>query len=250
MRVLALDTTTRSGGVALIEDHRLVAERIGDSSRTHAERLPGEILWVLDRYGLRSSDIDVFAVAVGPGSFTGLRVGIATIQGLAMVNGRRIAAVSALEAAAQAAGQQLEAGALVGVWLDAARGEVFSALYRLESFPPFDSGRLRLVDGPSVLQPVAVLDGWQAVVADASINIAGSGATLHAASIRERRPNATITGGMPLAGAIGLIGAIRAARHETVEPSAVRPLYVRRPDAEVDRDRREALTRGATRPDA
>ncbi len=241
MRVLALDTTTRSGSVALVEDQRLLAECVGDSSRTHAERLPGEILSILDRHGFRSADIDVFAVAVGPGSFTGLRIGIATIQGMAMVNGRRVAEVSALDAAAQLAGERLEPGALVGVWMDAARGDVFSALYRLESASPFDPRRLQLLGGPTVLRPATVLDHWDKMVAaDSSIHVAGSGARLYAELIRERRANTTISGGVPLAGAVGRIGTVRAERQDTVEPSAVRPLYVRRPDAEVDRERRLA----------
>ena len=72
-------------------------------ARTHGERLPREILALLDGIGLTTADIDLFAVASGPGSFTGLRIGIATLQGLAFVHRRQIAAVSALEALAQLA---------------------------------------------------------------------------------------------------------------------------------------------------
>src|SRR5262245_9861929 len=110
MRVLALDTTTRAGSIALVEDDRVVAERRGNPSRTHGERRPGEIASLLADHGCRTSDVDIFAVASGPGSFTGLRVGIATIQGLAFVHRRRIAAVSALEALAQVATADDSAG--------------------------------------------------------------------------------------------------------------------------------------------
>ena len=72
---------------------------MGDASRTHGERLPGE----LAALGAPFSSIDVFAVAIGPGSFTGLRIGIATMQGLALVDRRRVVGVSALEALAQLA---------------------------------------------------------------------------------------------------------------------------------------------------
>ncbi|HMB82302.1 MAG TPA: tRNA (adenosine(37)-N6)-threonylcarbamoyltransferase complex dimerization subunit type 1 TsaB, partial [Vicinamibacterales bacterium] len=82
MRVLALDTTTRAGSVALVSDDRVVDERSGDGSRTHALRLPGEILTLADEHRWPLSTIDLYAVASGPGSFTGLRIGIATIQGL------------------------------------------------------------------------------------------------------------------------------------------------------------------------
>src|SRR5437870_4786303 len=113
MHVLALDTTTRVGSVALVTDDRVVVERGGDPTRTHAERLPGDILNLLHDAGVELAAVDVFALAAGPGSFTGLRVGIATLQGLALVNGRRIVPVSALEALAQIGSQRLPAGAVV-----------------------------------------------------------------------------------------------------------------------------------------
>src|SRR4051812_37344406 len=99
MRVLALDTTTRAGSVALVEDDRVVAERAGDPARSQGQRLPGD----LADLGAPWTAIDVFAVASGPGSFTGLRIGIATMQGLALVTGGRLVGVSALEALAQIA---------------------------------------------------------------------------------------------------------------------------------------------------
>src|SRR5437588_2449680 len=129
MRVLALDTTTPAGSVALLEDDRVEDERRGDAARTHAERLPGEILSVLNARGLSLSDIDLFAVASGPGSFTGLRIGIATIQGLALTTGRRIVPVSALEALAQSVASTPET--FVGAWMDAHRHDVFTALYKI-----------------------------------------------------------------------------------------------------------------------
>src|SRR5262245_38198388 len=103
MLVLALDTTTRAGSVALVEDDRVVDERLGDAACTHAERLPRELLALLDARGVALTAVDLFAVASGPGSFTGLRIGIATIQGLALVGRRRVVGVAALEALAHAA---------------------------------------------------------------------------------------------------------------------------------------------------
>src|SRR5215217_874051 len=116
MLVLALDTTTRAGSVALVDDDRVVDERTGDASRTHAERLPADVLTLLDAHQLSIAQVDVFAVASGPGSFTGLRVGIATIQGLAFVARRRIVSVSALEALAHIAGIGMPAGTAIASW--------------------------------------------------------------------------------------------------------------------------------------
>src|SRR5436305_15166300 len=140
MRVLALDTTTREGSVALVEDDRVVDERRGDGSRTPAERLPSELADLAAAHGVAWADIDLFAVASGPGSFTGLRIGIATIQGLAFVNRRRVAPVSALDALAHIArdaANGTEEDVLVGVWMDAQRGDVFTALYRIRPAPLF-----------------------------------------------------------------------------------------------------------------
>ena len=111
MRVLALDTTTRAGSAALVDDDRIVDERSGDGSRTHALRLPGEIVALAEANQWPLSTIDRYAVASGPGSFTGLRIGIATIQGLAFVHSRRVVAVPALEALAHAASGDLPEGA-------------------------------------------------------------------------------------------------------------------------------------------
>src|SRR5213595_1902408 len=107
MRVLALDTTTAAGSVAIVDDDRVLAERVGDPSRAQAARLPGDILLALDSCALTISSIDLFAIAAGPGSFTGLRIGIATIQGLALVHRTRVVPVSALRAMAHAASTTL-----------------------------------------------------------------------------------------------------------------------------------------------
>src|SRR3990170_5729255 len=158
MHVLALDTTTRDGSVALVDVHHIIDERRGDGVRTHAERLPGELVALAEAHGLSVSGIDLFAVAAGPGSFTGLRIGISTIQGLALTVGRPLVAVSALEALAQCASERAGAGRSVAAWMDAHRGEVFAALYRVMPAPIFDPERIVEVEGPTVGHPLAVIE--------------------------------------------------------------------------------------------
>jgi tRNA threonylcarbamoyladenosine biosynthesis protein TsaB len=240
MRVLSLDTTTRAGSVALVENDRIIAQRRGDPSLTPAERLPRDLLSLLEAHGIGLADVDLFAVASGPGSFTGLRVGIATIQGFAFVQRRRVAAVPALEVLAQLAGRDLAAGALIGVWMDAQRRDVFSALYRLTSSLPFSPGRLAEIDGPSVGDPAGTLGRWGRII-DSAIVFAGDGAEQYADVLRSYQPDARIVGVPPLAGAIGLMAVADSGPGGTMDPAEVRPLYVRRPDAEVDRDKRNAL---------
>src|SRR5258706_4633332 len=161
MRVMALDTTVRGGSVALValaDGQYLVDERPGDSLRSHAERLPAEIATVIESHGLAWADIDLFAVASGPGSFTGLRIGIATIQGLALAAHRRMVAVSALEALAQHASQIVECGQTIAAWMDARRGDVFASLYRGPSASVFDAERLLELGPPTVPNPTATPD--------------------------------------------------------------------------------------------
>jgi tRNA threonylcarbamoyladenosine biosynthesis protein TsaB len=241
MRVLALDTTTRGGSVALVEDDRVIEERAGDPASTHAERLPREIHELLKDCGVGSADVDLFAVASGPGSFTGLRVGIATMQGLAFVHRRQIAPISALEALAHIASTGAGEGALVAAWMDAHRRDVFSALYRVGSGPPFHPGRVIEVEGPQVGDPEATLERWDGIVRGAPITFVGDGADGGAEAIRGRHPGARIVAHPLLAGAIGRLAAALPAAGGPMDPAGVRPLYVRRPDAEIERER-QALT--------
>lgn len=237
MRVLALDTTTREGSVALVENDRVVAEQLGESGRSHAERLPSDLVNLLITSGRSMSDVDVFAVAAGPGSFTGLRIGIATIQGLAFVNRKRTVPLSVLEALAQAGSRGLAPGSLVGALIDAHRGEVFSALYEVTDQPLFTLARLIERDAATVGDPVATLSRWVGQFGAVSLFV-GNGAVTYAdvvAAPERIKP-------FPLlASTIGLMAVSRAQNGDTVDPAAIRPLYVRRPDAELDRERKNAM---------
>jgi len=239
MLVLALDTTTRAGSLALARDDRLIEAWSGDPALTHAARLPGDILDILGRHGLALADVDLYGVAAGPGSFTGLRIGIATIQGLAFAHGRPVVGVSALDALAWAA---LEAPAgsknrLAAAWMDARRDEVFASLSAPGDPEP------RTLAGPEVGQPARVIAGWERQLGDAPVTWIGDGALAYRALIEaETRARAwTVRPAVPrLAPAIATLARIRAAAGGATSPHGVRPLYVRRPDAELARDRRRA----------
>ncbi len=226
MRLLALDTTARAGSVALAQDGAIVDARVGDASRTHGERLPGDVLNLLSAHGLGPADIDVYAVAAGPGSFTGLRVGIACVQGLALATGRRVVAVSALDALAHAA-QPAAADGFLAAWIDAHRGEVFAALYT----------GLTVVEGPSVATPARTLELWRERLADRSVQAIGDGAVRYADSLRAlgarlRAPEPTAP---MLAPSIAGLAEKEAAAGRTIAPHAIVPIYIRRPDAELAR---------------
>ena len=263
MIVLALDTTNAVGSVALVEDGVVIEERCGDKRRTHAERLPGEIAALLAAHELKVGDIDLFAVVSGPGSFTGLRIGIATIQGLAFVHRRRIVPVSALDAFAATVSDDVSAGQCVGVWTDAHRREVFSALYLDEAPPhsarlgrtlitsgtpespthslPRASGAPRLyevIEGPMVGDPVKTAERWTELAGPrGGIDvIVGDGAVMYRDVIARAFPRTRVEGAPPLAGTVGRMAVARAQAGNSVDPAGVQPLYVRRPDAELARD--------------
>ncbi len=284
MLILALDTTTRSGSIAVARDETLLAVVSGDGSKTHAERLPADIVRILAGQQLRVSDVDVFAVAAGPGSFTGLRIGIATVQGLAFAMNRLVVPVSTLDALAHVAAATSSGGALVAAFMDAQRSEVFAALYRAagSQSPPTD---FETIDGPVSQPPAIVLDRWKEMTGggalrpgsgqassapttsgqassgggassapttsgqagadpmtgDAAdgISIAGDGVARYRELVIERlgsraRPVEPLP---PLAPTIARIAAREAAAGRAVAPHAIRPVYVRRPDAELARDR-------------
>jgi tRNA threonylcarbamoyladenosine biosynthesis protein TsaB len=238
MLVLALDTTGRPGSGAIVRaDDRavVVAEESGEPARTHAERLPADILALLRAHELSLSAIDCFAVAVGPGSFTGLRIGIATMQGLALVTRRPMAGVSALTALGHVASQNLTAGDRIGVWMDGYRHEVFAALFDVADEPPFSLARLTEIEGATVGDPVAVLDRWLGMGPRPSLFI-GDGAGLYRDRIAAAVGPVPILPMPPLAGVIGRLAIAHARRGETVTPSGIHPLYVRRSDAELARD--------------
>jgi tRNA threonylcarbamoyladenosine biosynthesis protein TsaB len=224
--ILALDTSSAAGSAALVRDGAVIVERAGDGSRTHGQRLPRELMDVLRDGGTTLAEVDEFAIAIGPGSFTGLRVGIATMQGLALAGRKRLAPISTFEALAFLARR---IPSPIAVWIDAHRGQVFATLYAAD-------GRTVLAP-PTALTPDETLDAWVDVLGTAQVQFAGDGAVRYATAIRDRlAQRALVPGAVPnLAGAIGVLAAADAGR--AVAPHAVAPLYVRRPDVELARER-------------
>ncbi len=129
MKILAIETSTLTGGVAVLSDHTLCAERTLSVSVQHSEKLMPAIERVLIDAGVSLDAIDLIAVAIGPGSFTGLRIGIAAAQGLALSCDKPLVGVSTLEALA------LQTRSFVGIVataLNAYRGEVYRGYFRLK----------------------------------------------------------------------------------------------------------------------
>lgn len=130
MKVLAVDTSSRCGALGLTQDGEVLAEVALKSQENHSARLLPSIDWVLQRLQLSLDDIDAFGVVTGPGSFTGLRVGLATIKGFAWSLKKPVVGISSLEVLARGHG---ETSLTVIPMLDARRGKVYAAGYQISS---------------------------------------------------------------------------------------------------------------------
>jgi tRNA threonylcarbamoyladenosine biosynthesis protein TsaB len=239
MLILALETATRAGSLALIGPGVRRAQA-GDATETHGVRLPRELFDFLGREGRTIGDLDYLCVASGPGSFTGLRIGLATVQGIAMTSNKLVIPVPTLDALAAAwyDAHAARPTRLVAC-LDGARGDVFFAVYDAADGPA-----LSVVVPPSVGTPEEAIARIAALETRRPLVINGDGAVRFRDVFTTELPEAVIDD-MPVNLALGaaLLAASRVT--DAVSPHALRPLYVRRPDAVLARERARA---GQTRP--
>ena len=201
--ILAVDTTSEQGSIALLRDEDLLEEVPIHAPDGFAHVLYGHLAELLGRHALKIVEIDCFAAASGPGSFTGVRIGLACVKGLAEATGRPAVAVSNLQAIASFGSAPLRAAVL-----DARRGEVYGAVYDAES---------RLV----APETVATLDAWVKSLPD------GVGEFL-AYGFNPAIPGVQVVSSA-LAGAVARL----AAKAEPQDPAALDANYVRRSDAEL-----------------
>jgi tRNA threonylcarbamoyladenosine biosynthesis protein TsaB len=211
VRVLAVDTTTARESVALAENGEVRGEvRLGPVD-AHSKHLLPAVAFLLQGLGLAPTDVEGYAVAAGPGSFTGLRVGIGTVQGLALAAERPCVGISALDAlAARAVGS---ADRIVAV-MEAHRGEVFGAIY---------DGLGRPLGEPRATPLAALLEQVQGGAA-----FIGDGAVRYRSEIASARPDAVFpTRGLFLAGTLARMGEGVLSAGRGVAASELRPLYLR-----------------------
>ena len=133
MLILAFESSARAASVALVEDGRLISQYSQCSGLTHSRTLLPMAEDMLKNAELSIGDVDVFAVAHGPGSFTGIRIGVSTVKGLAWAADKPCVGVSTLEAMAW---HGLAAGGLVCPVMDARRSQVYNALFKVENGKP------------------------------------------------------------------------------------------------------------------
>ena len=175
MNIFALDTSQRTVSVSILAGDEIRADMLIQSNRHHSEALLPAIEQVFRMTGLRPEDMDGFAATIGPGSFTGLRIGTATIKGLALATGKPVIGVSTLEALARNAAL---VGKMICPMLDAQKNKVYTALYS-----PLGGLPLKKVMDEQVVD----VDQWlQELTGD--LFFLGDGALKYNQPIRDRFP--------------------------------------------------------------
>jgi tRNA threonylcarbamoyladenosine biosynthesis protein TsaB len=235
MLILAVDTSTRMGSAALLRDSQVLEEISGFEEAPYSTRLFRDIDLLQTRANFRLGQIDVFAVAAGPGSFTGLRVGLTAVKAWAEVHGKPIAAISGLEAIAAESLMDKAPGAsnaqFIAPFLDARRGQIFGAIYRRISG---DDMSLELASDESILSLDEFLELVKGKSAQRVQLVSPTPEMLPAARIAEVLPGANVIQvSAALAPAIGRLGFERAKHGGLTDAISLDANYVRRSDAEA-----------------
>ena len=234
MRILAMDSTARVATVAVAEDEHILACYTVDSGLTQSELLLPMARHALECAHLGFSDIDLFALTVGPGSFTGVRIGVSLVKGLAFEKSIPCAPISVLEAMAEGLSP------LPGLYcpvMDARRGQVYNALFLGQNGVPIRLTPDRAISIDDLLSELAEQ------YPDMPVAFVGDGAPLVEAHAVDYPALTLMTVPqilrLPSAAAVARCGLRAAARGEVVDDISLAPVYLRLPQAERERLARE-----------
>ena len=223
--ILAIETATTCGSIGLVADKNCVAEFSLQTGETHSRRLLAGVHWVLQETGLDWQAIDAVAVSLGPGSFTGLRIGLATAKALTMAAGIKLIGVGTLDGLAA---QILAPGnILICPVLDARKKEVYGGFYRCD-----EQGIPRLQEEWWVMRPEKLCDRIREPVL-----LLGDGAVAYKDLFRDRlgdllfvAPQGTY---FPRAASIGMLAAEKWQMDIFIDPVSAEPIYIRASEAEL-----------------
>ncbi len=237
MLILAIDSATQVAGVALLDDSKLLKEEFSNFKRNHAEILMPMVDRVLQECGFKSADLDAVAVTVGPGSFTGLRIGMATAKGICMAGGVSLVGVSTLETLAwNLAGSR----SLICPMLDARKGEIYAGLYKVIGGEPqsiYPDGAYAPDTFIDVIrEKTAEFENYQCTILGDAVQRYGELFRSNLRSVIDQPPAHLI---LPRASALADLGARKFARGEVEELFSMRPVYLRLSEAEIKRRAKE-----------
>lgn len=223
MLTLGLDSSTKYAGVSIVEDGKVIAHSTLLFRASHSEKLLPAVVRTLEILDIPLERIDFYAVTVGPGSFTGLRVAVSTVKGLAFATGKRVVPLSTLEVIARAFAFVPYPICPI---LDARKGEVYAALFRWS-----ERGFERIMDD-TVMSVEALLS----LISEKTLFV-GDGLEIYGGKIREIFGHKAIIAepfrGIPLPSIVALLGEDRAKSGQTVSARELVPKYLRKSEAEI-----------------
>lgn len=226
MLIFGIDTCCMAATAAVMSDDRLVAQTIQNNKKTHSQRILPMIEHMLEQAEVSLSDVDAFAAAVGPGSFTGVRIGVATAKALAHAVDKPCVAVSTLHALAN--NVSFFDGIICPI-MDARRNQVYNALFRGGSLERMTEDRALSID--------ALLEELKDT--EEKVIFLGDGVPVFADAIKEALPNRAVFAQrmnlMNLAASVAEIGSLMYLRGETVSYTDLVPQYLRLSQAERER---------------
>lgn len=235
MRILALETATSACTVAVIDGHDLRTELTLQVPRAHSTRLMPLVEQAVTESGLAKTDLDLIAAGIGPGSFTGLRIGLATAKTLAFALQRPVVGVSTLRAMAYGTGAQI---GLVVPMLDAKRGEVYTAIYAVGGRDPNTWVELQAPTHMALDQLVQTVrelrrglrHSWQYVTLCGDVAVQYLDRIGLGEAARLAPPGAML----PRAWAVAAVGrAMALSGLQNADPEALQPVYLRKSEAEA-----------------
>ncbi len=223
MRILGIDTSTKYAGVALVEDGMVLAQSSLQFMASHSEKLLPEIVHTLEIMKTPLETIDYFAVSVGPGSFTGLRVSVSTVKGLCFATGKGVIPVSTLEVLARGL-PYVES--LICPVLDARKKEVYTALFKWEG------EKLIRIKEDSVIK----IDSLRDWLKEKTVFI-GDGIYIYKDQLIQLFGNKALfvksPHNIPLPSLVALIGEEKAKEGKFISAKDLQPLYLRKSEAEI-----------------
>jgi tRNA threonylcarbamoyladenosine biosynthesis protein TsaB len=220
MLTLAFDTSSKTAAVALLSDNDILYDNIVNTGLKHSEVLLPAIDDALRAISVKIKDIDLFACTIGPGSFTGLRIGVSTLKGLILATGKPAAGISSLAALALNAGKTSK---LICSVMDAGRGQVYTAFYRYDK-----NEYLKQIGVEKAVQPENVL-----AAIDEEIELVGDGA-INYAHIVCKNKKIVINLELPKhikASSVGILGIRKFHRKDLLNAETLTPVYLRSADA-------------------
>jgi len=224
MKILAVDTSANVATAAVVSDGKLICESILNHKKTHSEKIMPMIDELLHDSETKISEIDLFAVANGPGSFTGVRIGVSTVKALAHATKKPIVGVSTLEGLAY---NLFNVDGIISPIMDARRAQVYNGVYKWEQ------GILKEIIPPRALAISECIEGFKD---EEKVYFLGDGVEPYRAEIEEKMGKRAIfapcTCNLQRASSIAVIAGIKAERGETEDYQSLMPFYLRKSQAE------------------